>query len=412
MRKSDRKKMTTNEIYLNECMKILGLKIRAIGLNFHDDKGNVLPNNIVNFEDDEHETITVVSKPNIKKILLDGTNYSSYFFSSKDGELIFRNKQLDIEYMCQNKNLSDGIIVKTVIRRAGDTTEYFKYLYCDNMCVVLDYRAKDENGITVVVNNVAQSLSDEELITYATEEMAKHKEIEEELFGEELEDFDFDSIENSEGSTEDKIEEIDAFVNDDFEDYCTIDYISNATATTNNIDDNKCGCDLPFDVTTFDYEEYKKGEKCASSYCREIDDDELDDIQVTLDDYLEDSEIDYKNNNSSSDNGNNITVIAEQCISEEDGFIDPENYSVIVNGTLIENEMIESDFIDTSLTQTMDVNQEAEDLMESYMEIKTDFDKIKTIIVGRKKKLDSQGDTFGNIGSETPELSDEFSPDI
>ena len=67
MKKSDRKKMTTNEIYLNECMKILGLKTRAIGLNFHDDKGNVLPNNIVNFEDDEHETITVVSGSNIKK---------------------------------------------------------------------------------------------------------------------------------------------------------------------------------------------------------------------------------------------------------------------------------------------------------------------------------------------------------
>ncbi|MBP3708596.1 MAG: hypothetical protein J6J36_08405 [Clostridia bacterium] len=371
MKKSDRKKMTTNEIYLNECMKILGFKTRAIGLNFHDDKGNVLLNNIVNFEDDEHETITVVSKPNMKKILLDGTNYSSTFFSSKNDELIFRNKQLDIEYISKSKNISDGITIKTLIRRVGDTTEYFKYLYCDNMCVVLDYRAKDENGTTIVVNNIAQNLSEEELITYAVEEMAKYKEIEKNLFGEELDDFD--SIENSEGSTEAEIdEEIDTFVNDDFESYYTIDYISKAMPITNNVDDDKCGSDLPFDVTSFDYED----------------------------------------DNISSDNDNNVTVIAEQCISEEGGFIDSENYSVIVNDTLIEDEMIESDFIDTAVTQTMDVNQEVEDLMESYTEIKTDFNKIKNIIVRRKKKLDSQGDTFGNIGSDRSELSNEFGPDI
>ena len=389
MKKSDRKKMTTNEIYLNECMKILGLKTRAIGLNFHDDKGNVLPNNIVNFEDDEHETITVVSGSNIKKISLDGTNYSSTFFSSKDDELIFRNKQLDIEYISRSINISDGITVKTVIRRVGDTTEYFKYLYCDNMCVILDYRAKDENGITAVVNNAAQNLSEEELITYAVEEMAKSKEIEEELFGEELDDFD--GIENSEGLTEDGLdEEIDTFVNDDFDSYYTIDYISKAIPTTGNVDDDKCVSDLPSDVTSFDYEEYKKREKCTSSYCREIDDEEIDEPQDTYDDYLDDSEIDFEDDN-------NITVIAEQCISEEGGFIDPENYSVIVNGTLIEDEMIESDFIDSAFTQTMDVNQEVEDLMESYTEIKTNFDKVKTIIVRRKKKIDSQGDTFGNM---------------
>lgn len=395
MKKSDRKKMTTNEIYLNECMKILGFKVRAIGLNFHDDKGNILPNNIVNFEDDEHETVTVVSKPNMKKILLDGTSYSSTFFSSKDGELIFRNKQLDVEYMCQSKNISEEIIVKTVIRRAGDTTEYFKYLYCDDMCVVLDYRAKDENGTTIVVNNAVQNLSEEELITYAFEEMAKIKE--------KLDDFDFDSIENSEDSTEDEIEEIDAFVNDDFEDYCTIDYISKAISSNNNIDDNKCECDLPFDVTTFDYEEYKKDEKCTSSCCREIDDDEFGEVQV-YDDYLEDSEMDSEDNN--------ITAIAEQCITEEDEFIDPEHYSVIVNDMLIEDEMLELDFIDTVFTQTMDLNQEVEDLMESYMEIKTDFDKIKTIIVRRKKMLDSQGDTFGNKSEENQGEKEKYDKDI
>lgn len=414
MKKSERNKLTTNEVYLEECMKILDYKIKAMGFNFHDSKGRVLPNNIVNIEGDEHGTITIVSKPNMKKIMLDGTNYSLTFYNSEDGKIIIRNNELNIEYVSADKELNDVIHEIKLIRKVGETVEYFRYLCCDGMCVVLEHYTKDEDSKTQVINNEVQNLNDDELLAYAVRAFDEYNESECDLSDENLIDNDIDE----ESLSVDMEEEVSAFVDDDFSDYCTIDYISSVFPINQGKDDKPHECSLQEDVTKFDYEEYKKNNKYDEHY-HEEDEDELqvyyDGTQEGFeegDDYSEEPDFDDEGNNFSTTDGNDIAQIAKQCISEEIGFIDPEAYSVSINDELIADEMIESDLVDRATIQTMDVNQELEDLIDTYTEIKSDFDKIKTIIIRRKKKMDDQGDTFGSKKSNSEKSSEEYEQEI
>ena len=51
MNRDDRKKLTANELYMNECMTILYTKIKSAGFNFFDKNGRLLSKNIFNISD-------------------------------------------------------------------------------------------------------------------------------------------------------------------------------------------------------------------------------------------------------------------------------------------------------------------------------------------------------------------------
>jgi len=76
----------------------------------------------------------------------------------------------------------------------------------------------------------------------------------------------------------------------------------------------------------------------------------------------------------------------ETCLSEE-GFVDDSLYKVTQNDVAVDDER-KSDIVDMSVTETMDLNQEVNELLDIFQDMQSELVKIKAIIIKRKEYID------------------------
>lgn len=396
MKIEDSKKLTANEVYLNECMSILYTKIRALGFDGFEKKGNVIPNNVISIENYEHGTITCECNPKGFSVNLDGTNFSALFLSDEKGGFSYKVKPIGLEYTCYDRKLDDTIHEKKLIRAVGSSADYCKYLSCGTFFILLEHYIKDENGITIVKNTNAQNYTEQQLIDYIQEQMQITKELElydddeqmEEDIDEDSEIWDKPQEECDGILVEQKdSEEIEVYSSDDdYADICQIDYVS-----SNKIEDEQDNIryksNYPDRIEDFDYQTYiaeAKGKSGADSKQEESAEDnqyEQDEVVVDEDDFNNSNYDEDIEENSSGD----LYSWTDTEINSE-GFIDDSVFKVIQNGVLIESNK-KPDIVDKAVIDIMDADQELMTLKDYYEDIHSEIEKIKTIIQKRKERI-------------------------
>jgi hypothetical protein len=163
MRDDERKKLTANELYLQECMSILYTKKRAVTVDFFEKDGRTKNNNVFNIESYTNGTITCTYNNDAVKMSYDGTNYSPLLANDGKGGFLYKLKPLGIEYICCEKKLDNSIFERKIVRTVGNSVEYYRYLCRDTFFILLEHDSKDENGITVVRQKDAINLRRERL---------------------------------------------------------------------------------------------------------------------------------------------------------------------------------------------------------------------------------------------------------
>ena len=167
MKKEERKKITSNELYPNECMSILYTKIRATGIDVFDSDGNPSDKLAINVESYNHGTVTYLISPNTIRVNFDGTNFAPLFkMDEKNGSFMYRLKPLGMEYLCKSRALDEAVHEKKVMITIGKNAEYYRYLVCGTFFILLEYCSKDDDGRTVIINDVASEYSDKKLVSY------------------------------------------------------------------------------------------------------------------------------------------------------------------------------------------------------------------------------------------------------
>lgn len=437
MDRSDRKKLTANELYLNECMSILYTKISASGINFFDKDGNVCPTNTLNVESYNHGTITCAMNRNSLRVNYDGTNFSPIFGVSDNGGFAYKLKPLGIEYTCFNRRLDEVVHEKKILRKVGDSVDFYKYLCCGTFFILLEYSSKDENGITMIVNTLAKSYSDSQLISYIQEQMqlaeeiAQIDEIDDDI---PLTDDEVDAIEEAASSMEDLVEphkvlrgdfsqkeldEIEAYISDDdgYSDLSVIDY-SLADILKDKITDEPYVSDYPDKIEDFDYQEYISGIKSgvgeevvystddSAKHESKTDDSDIDDNSEYEGYDDEDSEYDEYDEEPDIDDD---LYSAMDTISKEEGFIDDSYFKVIRNGEVIEDG-IKCDIVDDAVEGIMDVNQEIMTLQDYYCDLISELKKMRAIIIMRRDVMMKR--KAGQTGAEVSDFGKKSDKDI
>lgn len=413
MNRADRKKITANGLYLNECLSILYTKIRASGFNFFDKDGNLHPTNTLNIESYNHGTITCAINRNSVRVNYDGTNFAPIFGVSNNCGFVYKLKPLGIEYTCFDRKLDEVVHEKKILRKVGDSVDFYRYLSCGTFFILLEYSSKDENGVTMVINTLGRDYSDSQLISYIQEQMQLGEEIaqiddadedilllDEEVVATEeaaysMEDFVEPHKVLNKGFSSKELEEIEAYISDDgkYSDLFVIDY-SLADILKDKMTDTPYESDYPERIEDFDYQKYISeiksgvGEEVvyytedSNQHDSKTDEAEIDEAD-TDDDYEYDEYIDE---NSDYDDGlSDDLYSATDTISTEEGFINDSYFKVIRNGNVIEDG-IKCDIVDEAVEGIMDVNHEVMTLQDYYCDLISELKKMRAIIIKRKEQ--------------------------
>jgi len=400
MRSDDRKKITANEFYMNECMSILYTKIKANGINMFKEDGSSSQEYIINVENYQHGTVTYGCSSHAIKVNYDGTNFAPTIKVDEDNSgFAYKLKPLGLEYLCKDRPIGDGIYEKRVMRTVGICSEYFRYLNCETFFVLLDYCSKDENGKTVVINSKVTNYTDEELVCYMKEQMQKADELESQFDDEGIltedeamaieENFDdfadvHPVVEDS--FSESELDEIEAYSSDDYyDDICEVDF-SLAESLKDSVNDEPYKSEYPEKIEDFDYQKYIRGiesgvevkyDKDEYDYSTEADTDTFEESNEEME---EDACGEY---DEECDDG---LYSASDTIINDEGFIDDAVFEVMRNGKVVEDST-KSDIVDIAVTSIMDVNQEIMTLKDYYVDIYTELRKIRAIIQTRNERM-------------------------
>lgn len=406
MKKSDRKKLTANEYYIEQILSILYTKLKVIACNDENNEKS----KIFNIENYEHGTISISGRNDYIRIALDGTNYVSNFYKGKGDSLVFRNDQLQVEYIQDDKCLEDDIHLKSIMRVVGDSADFIKYIVVDDcFFVMLEHYKKDEDGITYAKNNVAFDYNDQELVDYAIEAMEKANEIDSQDLPEnkeqnyskqtyEINEFEYDD-------EYDENEEIESFSSDEqYDDYRIIEYESSAVLNT-SYGEKSYSCDFPDEAQNFDYENYIKSSKYVKDITSKPDGNNENKSSTVLPESQkknsetkkeckEDENHDNQAEESQSFISNEaIAAITEELYAESDsiitgeGFINEDVYDVVRNGEQVE-DWTKGELVDDLVVEVQDIDMEMKTLSDYYKDISTDLRKFNEIIKRRKEHID------------------------
>ncbi len=406
MKKEGRKKITANELYLNECMSILYTKIRATGIDVFDADGNPSDKLAINVESYNHGTVTYLVSPNTIRVNFDGTNFAPLFkMDEKSGSFMYRLKPLGMEYLCKDRALDEAVHEKKVMITIGKNAEYYRYLACGTFFILLEYCSKDDDGKTIIINDVASEYSDKELINYFYEAQTAARDAEIDIFGdgddlsddeklvaEEVFSPNLDDIaaEVSKKLSDRDLEEIEAYSSDEeYSDICDIDF-SLADILKDKMTEEPYACDYPTNIEDFDYQEYIRTIKSGTGEEDErivystgpSDDKQEDDYDDLEDGYDEDEE--YGDELDETSTGDLYSET--DTITDGEGFIEDSIYKITRNGEDITGQM-KCDILDTAVEGIMDVDQQVGTLKDYYWDIYTELRKIRAIILKRKERV-------------------------
>ena len=411
MTSKERKRITANELYLNECMSILYTKIKATGLDIFKEDGTLSSKYIVNVENYAHGTVTYVVSPNSIKVNYDGTNFSPRFqMDEENGRFMYRLKPIGMEYLSCDRHLDETILEKKVMVTIGDRAEYYRYLASGTFFILLEHCSKGEEGKTMIINEIASEYSDKELIQYFQEAQSLALEREGDIFGDgeglsddELEvaeemfspsDIeDIQDIVSKQLSRKDE-EEIEAYsCDDEYADICDIDY-SLPDVLKDKETDEPYKSDYPTKIEDFDYQEYIRainsgvGEEdervvYSTGPVDEEQDEHSDDdyTDADLDQDFEDEEYDEMDEEPAGD-----LYSETDTITDGEGFIEDSVYSITRNDEQIDGQL-KCDILDDAIEGIMDVNQQIMMLKDYYGDIYTELRKIREIIIRRKERV-------------------------
>lgn len=422
MKRDERKKLTANELYLQECMSILYTKTRASTFNFFSKNGTIKKKIFFNIEGYTHGTITCTYNENALRMCYDGTNFSPIFASNNKGGFIYKLKPLELEYICYDKELENSIRERRIVRIAGGSADYYKYLCRDGFFILLEHDSKDESGITIVKNKDASNCSNSELVEYFENEQNKASEMEEEHLANiplaednEVYDDDFmpDSVEQ--GSTiiselsEKDLKEIEAYVDcDDDKSLYEIDY-SQEKLMGAEPNETPYFSRYPEHIEDFDYEKYiesldyadNKASKNTEHSQNYSEHNELLDEEKNNDD---DGNLDIEQEDSDDDFSKEVYSISD-TITSEDGFIDDSAYVVVHNNKFVHNDK-KVNAVEESVTSVMDVNLEFLTLADYYNDILTEIKKMKQIIIRRKEQMEKRSE-YDTMDNSNPQKRDD-----
>ncbi|MBR2704051.1 MAG: hypothetical protein IKE91_01110 [Clostridia bacterium] len=429
MKLEDRKKLTANEFYLNECVAILDGKIRATGLNFFDEQGKLKPVNYLNIESFNHGTISCVCGKNLIQINWDGTNFNPIFVTKDGGNFVYRLKPLGIEYYYSERKLNEVVFEKIVYRKVGDSSEYYKFLLCGSMTILLEYCAHDEFGKTTVTNTKTKDYSDDELIEYMQEQMQiaedyerersegltpteKVMELLEEVSANDMDELDHPVL-SSEFSQK-ELDEIDAYVTDDQgSDIFDIDYSIDNVFLAQYGDAPYNRGNYPDRIEDFDYQKFIKGDDEPYTEVSDVvystgpsDDDakDYDESDPTIDSDYDDA--DGEDGVYDEEEGS----YSETTELESDEFImDDSHFIVTRDGQAIEGQD-RSDIIDDVSEGVMDINNEALTLRDIQFEFMSEIRKMRAIIIKRRELLVKR--KAGQSGSDVSDSGNKSDKDI
>lgn len=418
---SERNKISANIKYLTECMNIIYTKIRVIGSDFFKEDGTPSDQMIISVEDYRHGTVTIAYRQGAIKICLDGTNYEIIFRKYKNNGFVFYNKELSIKYVYVDKPLNDTVHLIEIVKTVGDCVDYFKYTCVNDFYCALKYASKDKDGWCNVEHCTVDDSDIQGLIAYTMQKMDKKDKA------------DFDDIESDEYKNDpelekklkekEKLEIKKQIENYSGRDYSVIDFPL-PDSFMYKITNKPYECVLPDKVQHFDDGEYirrileeeKNIERELSKEIRSCEDsvdnnechDEDCDDDINCNNNLEQNVYyDYEDASDYDDYDENF----EDDDLDYDSDIDSEDYKIINNRESSEY-ITEEDIIYMVDSETMDVQIETEELMDYYNEIEDFVKKIKAIIYGRKKKYDSQGDSFGNKSEKIQDKKEKYDKDI
>ena len=420
MKSADRKKLTANELYLNECMSILYTKIRATGIDMFDEDGAPSSKYIVNVENYAHGTTTYVVSPSSTKVCFDGTNFDPVFkMDEKNGAFAYRLKPLGMEYLCSDKNLDEMVHEKKVFRGVGECREYYRYLSCGTFFILLEYCSKDENGKTIIINDIAADLNDQKLVSYLYEAQGLAMEQEQAMFDDEEKELtedemkvvqemfssaDLDCIKSivSKSLSQKEEEEIEIYSSDDeYLDICDIEY-ELRDIVKNKMTDEPYKCDYPTNVEDFDYQEYIRTIKNSSGEEEErivystgpIENDEQDNDSAE-EEYDEDDEESTGDIYSETD-----------TITDEEGFIEDSVYKITRDDEPIEGQL-KCNVLDDVIESIMDLDQQVTTLKDYYWDIYTELKKIRAIITRRKERVTQEKQEQSKSNIDEDDVSDD-----
>ncbi len=428
MTSNERKKITANEMYLNQCVAILDGKVKAVGFGFFDENGAVKPISKFNIESYNHGTITCAIKGPVIRVLWDGTDFCPMFETLNDTDFRYKLKPLGIEYYYTERMLGEDdapVYEKTIGRQVGDCKEYYRFLLCGTMTILLEYGAMDENGKTVVINEKTKGYSDKELIEYMQEQMQIADEIERERFSSQpiserarevyeelsaaqsMEDFVEDHPILSEDFTQEELDEIDIFVDEkQMSDYLEINYSLDGIFPVEEFEDVPyCMDGYPAKIEEFDYQKFCRGIESGVDENAEViysTEDSNSDLVEEYEGYIgeeDEPEGDDYEDDEGYDDGEydeEEGTYAETTEIDSDEFImDDSNFIVTRNGEVIEGDK-RADIIDEVSEAVMDINNESLTLRDIHYSFMSELRKMRAIIIKRhellvKRKADLSG---------------------
>lgn len=431
MNRADRKKLTANEMYLNECIAILDGRIRAMGFNFFNEDGSLKPINHLSIESYNHGTITCICGKNLIQVNWDGTNFNPIFVTKDAGNFIYKLKPLGIEYYYSERKLNEVVYEKKICRKVGNSSEFFRFLLCGSMSILLDYCGYDENGKTTITNTKVSDYTDMQLIDYIQEQMQIAEEIEqeqseqepltervrrifEELAADSMDDFVEDHPILGDEFTPAELEEIDAYVTDDPDaDIFDIDYSLDKIFLQSDDDTPYDRGSYPDRIEDFDYQKFIRSIKSGTDedevvYSVGPSDEsaqEYEEEDVTTDSGY-DEEFDGQDGIYDEDDG---TYSEDTEISSDEFIMDDSHFVVTRNGEGVEGEL-RSDIIDDISESVMDVNQESLTLRDIQYDFMSEIRKMRAIIIRRRELLVKR--KAGQSGSDVSDSGKKGDKDI
>ncbi len=357
-----------------------------------------------------------------------GTNYEVLCKKYKNNGFKFYNKELGITYVYIDRKLDDNVHLEEIVRSVGDNVDYFKYTSIDDFICVIKYASKDKNGCQSVDCYIVDDSNTQNLIEYT--KLKKKNEDNADIEKHDVFDGDeyTDSPEFIAKLKEKEEEEIKSQIeNYKGSDYSVIDFPL-SDSFVYQISSKPYSCVLPDNVHHFDEGEYirrvleeeKNAEKRLAEEIRSCEegiennyhetDIEEDDIKdndsydneefEAYEEFEPDEELEFDEDSECSDdldyNDNDDT----NC----------EEYKI--NHNRKEEHISEEDIICMATSDALDAQIEINELIGFCNDIELFAKKVKTIIYGRKKKFDSQGDTFGNTNREKSDKNTKFDRDI
>lgn len=435
MNENSRKLITTNELYLNECISIMASKIKAIGIGVFDSDGNVLPENLFSIENYEHGLISCAYSKKYLKVNLNGTNFSPEIFSDDNGGFAYRVKPLKYEVISNNKKIDDGIYERRVLVKIGDNASYYRYIFTNGHTILLEYCSKDNGEIITIKDKNNAGKSKEELAEFVKSifsDYEKKCEIqglpldkEESIQASEEEQImDRLSDATSESFGEDDEYEIDVYSSDisEHDDPCEIHFCSSACEEERKQDEAEpYETDLSDKVEEFDYTEYINHLKHSDGVVVYSDEDETISPMYVQDESDDDVEEQDENKGLFDENYYKEDYCDED---EEPNYEDlsyESDFEIVCNGQLIKCDDEQEDIIDSVLEETMDANFQMMSLLDVYGELLLETKKIRAMMIARKRAINrlrlnrngqanNQGNTKHNNGSTTNiDVSDDSS---